>query len=615
MENRFPIARVLNFLKRHSTFVLLDNVLCDKENYHSYIFINPVEVIACYKLRDLKPSLEKLQARLRQGLYISGFLSYEAGYAFEQALTGNPNYNFPLLWMGVFKKPFVFDHRKNRFINGHVPLFSQTTINSENYKLKNLHLNTTNKQYLADLKKIKQYIAAGDTYQVNHTLKYKFDFKGSAFSFYQTLRNNQAVSYAAFIKSGEFNILSFSPELFFRQNKRHIYVRPMKGTAKRGISYDDDNKIKSWLGHDIKNRAENLMIVDLLRNDLGRVSTIGSVKTLKLFTVEKYNTLFQLTSTIKSTLQKKLSVFELFRSTFPSGSVTGAPKIQTMKIIRGLEKEERKIYTGSIGFMSPQQKSVFNVAIRTILLINGTGEMGIGGGITYSSHNQAEFTECKLKARFLTQPPFKLIETIRWSKKEGFFLLGLHLRRLKRSARFFGFSYNQALIKKHLKKLVLTLKAKYSYKIRLLLSENGEINIESSPLPPHSNKSPAKVILSKYRTKSTNTFLYHKSTNRTFYDKQYQKYQKLGYDDVLFCNEKGQITEGAISNIFIKKTDIFYTPPIKCGLLPGVFRQYFMQKNRKKAKEKILRLEDLSTAQEIYLANSVRGFKKVKIYF
>ena len=513
----------------------------------------------------------------------------------------------------MFKKPLIFDHRKNIFVNGATLPLAKTGTFQDDYKLKNLHLNITNKQYLNDIKKVKYFIKKGDTYQVNHTLKYKFNFNGSPLAFYKTLREKQAVSYAALIKSDDFTILSFSPELFFRQDKTNISVRPMKGTVKRGTTPKEDKKNKLKLKMDIKNRAENLMIVDLLRNDLGKISKIGSVKVTDLFDVEQYKTLFQMTSTIKSKLKRGINIFKLFSSLFPSGSVTGAPKIRTMQLINGLEPEERKIYTGAIGFISPKQKAVFNVAIRTLLIQDDAGEMGIGGGITYASKAKSEFQECKLKAQFLTRPNFKLIETIRWSKRTGFYLLPLHLERLKHSAGFFGFTYQPSLIRKCLHQVTQPLSKQCPYKIRLLLGLDEKVEIEAAELPREEKGGLLKVMLSDVRTNSNNIFLFHKTTNRKLYNREYQRCRKLGYYDVLFKNEKGEITESAISNIFIKKGAFFYTPHLSCGLLAGVFRKHFLHKYKKKVREKILTIKDLQTADEIYCGNSVRGMVKVKL--
>ncbi|MFH2137353.1 MAG: aminodeoxychorismate synthase component I [Candidatus Omnitrophota bacterium] len=596
------IDHILKHLKNKKNFVFLDTILSDKDNNLSYIFTDPLEIISCRKTAQIKPCLEKLQKALNRGYYVGGFLSYESGYAFEETLPKKTEYIFPLIWMGVFKKPAIFPKP-----------FLPKTQKSASYNITQLRLNTTREQYLKDIQKIRKLIAQGDTYQVNHTIKYKFNFQGSLFSLYSDLRNNQAVSYGALIKTNDFSILSFSPELFFKQNNQTISVKPMKGTFARGLTPELDKFNKNYLKNDPKNRAENIMIVDLLRNDLGKISTPGSVKTTSLFDVEKYRTLFQMTSTVESKLKNNIFLPDLFKSLFPSGSVTGAPKIRTMQIINNLEKEERKIYTGAIGFISPHKKACFNVAIRTILLEKNKGEMGVGSGITYSSDPQAEYAECKLKANFLTPPEFKLIETMRWSSEKGIPLLHLHLERLKRSAGFFYFSYNQTYIKKIIHKSISALSKQYAYKIRLLLSENGIITIEACPLSKQAKGPPAEIILSAKKICSNNKFFYHKTTLRKLYNQQYRHYKKQGFFDIIFRNEKNEITEGAISNIFIKKGRKFYTPAVSCGLLPGVFRKHFITQHKGKVIETILTLEDLKKADAIYCTNAVRGIVKVSL--
>ncbi|MBU0634048.1 MAG: aminodeoxychorismate synthase component I [Candidatus Omnitrophica bacterium] len=611
------LEAVLNNLKHEKTFILLESLRHDCENRYSYIFTQPARLIRCHEPRKLKACFSRLKHYLERGYYTAGFLSYEAGYAFEKSLGPKPRYSFPLIWMGAFKSVLIFDHAKNKFIKAgkeiSVPSCAPGAIKPD-YQIQNLRLNLSRAEYLKNIRRIKRYIAGGDTYQVNYTLKYKFNFSGCPFSFYQDLTTSQPVNYAAFIKSGDFTILSLSPELFFKKTKSDIFVRPMKGTISRGEKREEDEKNKRFLQKDIKNRAENLMIVDLLRNDLGRISRTGTVSVKKLFRVEKYKTLFQMTSTVKSKLKKPLSILELFSSIFPSGSVTGAPKIHTMKLIRKIEKEERKIYTGSIGFISPKQNAVFNVAIRTILLEKGRAELGVGGGITYGSAAASEYEECKLKGKFLTYPTFELLETLRYTKKDGFYLLELHLERLKTSADFFGFPYNRASTLQYLKTFVRNCRKDKTYRIRLLLFPDGKLLASASRIPKTDTAITTlpKITLSPLRTSSTDPFLYHKTTHRALYDTEHKKYKKSGYYDIIFQNEKRQLTEGAISNLFIKEGNTFFTPPTSCGLLCGVFRTHLLKTQPRKFREKILKLVDLRRAKEIYIANSVRGMIRVR---
>ena len=609
MRNSIPLSTILDFLKTKNTFIFLDSSLCGKENRYSYIFSDPVNIITCHNTKAVKNTLKKMDKAREHGYYLSGFLSYEAGYAFQENTPEDQHYSFPLIWMGVFTKPVIFDCFRTKQ-NFPCLVANPAADNIPPYSITNLRLNISRPQYLESIKKIRRLIAAGDTYQVNYTMKCLFDFSGSPFTFYRDLRDKQKVSYGAFIKSQDFSLLSFSPELFFRQDKDIITVRPMKGTIIRGRNAQEDRQRKNSLKHDTKNRAENIMIVDLLRNDLGRISRTGSVKVKELFRVEPYLTLSQMTSTISSKLKKNISIFDLLSSIFPCGSVTGAPKIRTMGIIRELEKEARKVYTGAIGFFGPRRKAVFNVAIRTVLLQKDKAEMGIGSGITYSSQAGQEYAECLLKARFLTSPAFRLIETMLWTNKKGFFLLDYHLKRLKQSSRFFGFKYSGKTIRRCLGKHTAFLLKNTSYKIRLLLSPDGRVETEHAEITAVAEKPPLRIILSAHKTDPADIFLYHKTTNRHLYDREYAKYKKAGYYDVIFINKRNELTEGTISNLFIKKSGRFYTPPISCGLLPGVFRSYYLE-NHPETEEKILTVKDLELSDEIYVANSVRGMVRV----
>lgn len=615
-KQSFPFAEILDWLKKQKTFVFLETTRLDAQNRFSYIFTNPVDIISCYKPNEIKDAFRQIKEHLNNNHYATGFFSYEMGYGFENLYKTKKSYKFPLLWLGIFKSAIVFDHYTNKFLNKPPSFLKEIKPQLTDYKINNLKLNVNQKSYFDSIGKIKKLLKQGDTYEVNYTMKYKFDFKGSPYQLYHTLRNNQSVAYSAFIKTEDFKILSFSPELFFRKKGKNIQTKPMKGTIERGRDLKEDALNKNGLNRDEKNRAENLMIVDLLRNDLGRISEIDSVKVEDIFCVEKYETLFQMTSTIKSILKKDIGYYDLFKSLFPSGSVSGAPKIRTMQIIKKIEKEERGVYTGAIGLFKPDGKAMFNVAIRTILLepvgLRGAkGEMGIGSGIVYDSEPEQEYKECLLKANFLVGPQkeFQLIETILWSKK--FFLLESHLKRLRESAKYFDFCYNENYIKKALLQVKKRFKPNFSYRVRLLLFKNGDVSITYRC---QKEKSVLRqiVAISEQKTNSKDNFLYYKTTFRQLYDKEYQKYKKLGYYDVLFRNERNEITEGAISNIFIKVKGKYWTPPISCGLLNGVYRKYFLDK-KKDVQEKILTLEDIQNADEIYLTNSVRKMVKVKL--
>ncbi len=388
------------FLVRRDHLVLLESVRHDRENRFSYLFGEPFSVLEARDNAGLYELFGKVEDLVKKGNYAVGFISYEAGYALEESF-GNrrESLSFPLARFYIYEESEVFICPVGLFRKKWA--LEEKDL-SNNFSIENLFFNVMPEEYNEKIRQIKELIAEGETYQVNYTLKCKFHFSGDPSALYLQLRKRQPVPYAAFFRDGNFALLSFSPELFFRKDGDRITVRPMKGTIARGKNIFQDRWNAWFLQQNLKDRAENVMIVDLLRNDLGKISRIGSIRVPSLFDVEKHPTLFQMTSTILARLKEELSLWELFRAIFPSGSVTGAPKIRTMKIIRQLEKEPRNVYTGAVGFFLPGGRAVFNVAIRTILISGSEGEMGVGSGIVFDSDPEKEYQECRLKARFLT---------------------------------------------------------------------------------------------------------------------------------------------------------------------------------------------------------------------
>jgi len=585
-----------------NNFFWFETNRCDNENYLSYYFFNPVKTIKLVHPQGLNNFFKELE-NLTKKYYVAGFFSYELGYLFEKIFNYKKSPQFPFALFCAYEKPIIFNHKTEKFVSGKFVIPDV----SFKYNLQNLRLNISKKEYFQKIEKIKKYIYEGDIFQANFTVKYKFDFSGSALGLYLDLKNKQRVAYNVFAKLGDYYILSLSPELFFYKNKNYIKVKPMKGTIKRGRNIKEDKENARFLQNDEKNKSENVMIVDLLRNDLGKISEYGSVKVFKLFEIEKYDTLLQMTSTIVSKLKRNISLYDLIKNIFPSGSVTGAPKIRSMEIIKELEKEERKIYTGSIGFFTPDGKAKFNVAIRTILIHRNIGEMGVGGGIVYDSSAESEFNEAKLKALFLIKKPvkeFSLIETILYNK--NFKYLNLHLKRLKESAEYFGYTFDKKKILLKLKELTQQIKDNARYKVRILLNGTGDIKLNYEKIDNIPEK--LRITISKYRTDSNNIFYFHKTTNRDLYNSELKEARRQGFFDIIFLNEKDEITEGAITNIYIRKDGLFYTPPLDCGLLNGIMRQLMIKKHR--IKEKILKLNDLKQADEIYISNSIIGFKR-----
>ena len=598
------------------------------EENRSLLFTKPVAKLSFSASQDARTFFDTAQNYLNQGYFLAGWLAYEFGYALEPALApllarlGD----MPLAHLGVYPAPLIIAHASPGQDTPPLPFADCAGQPQPPHQITNLRPTLSQNDYCAVLTRIKDYIEAGDTYQVNYTIKLLFDFTGSPESLYRELRSNQPVSYGAYLDLGGSRILSFSPELFFRKSARHCQVRPMKGTMPRGRTPREDQQFAAALQKDAKNRSENVMIVDLLRNDLGRLSTMGGVEINSLFTVETYATLHQMTSTITGRVCDHVGLAELFKALFPCGSVTGAPKIRTMEIIHELEREPRGVYTGGIGYISPTGDAVFSVPIRTIVLTGDRGEMGIGSGIVHDSSPEAEWQECLLKGKFLTtpRPDFQLIETILWQRQTGFWLLDLHMARLGASASYFGYPLNVTTIKQQLNETSTNAVAT-ALKIRLLLHQDGTIKTSAAPCDPprmldlamlaivaDKNTLP-KITVSKHATDSSWPFLYHKTTLRELYTSERQLALDQGFFEVVFTNEKGELTEGSISNILIRQGKQLFTPPIDCGLLAGVCREYLLELQPGRITEKIIRPADLLTADAIYLINSIRGIVEVSL--
>ena len=600
----------LKFIKQNRYLFVFETGKIDNENQKSYIFFKPREIIKIYDYSAVKAALKKID-EYSDKFFVAGYIAYEAGYIFEkEKFEIGKRSKTPLIHICVFEKAVVFDHYSGKVLGPAKKLFTRKPQKSGAFKTSNLKLNIQETEYLQKINKIKGYIESGDTYQVNFTCKYKFDFQGDAYSFYKSLLEKQKVSYSAFCKMKDETVISLSPEIFFRRAGDVIISKPMKGTMKRGKTLEEDEAAEVELKKSLKNRAENIMIVDLIRNDLGRAARTGTVNVSRFFEIEKYSTLFQMTSTVKGKLKKDIKYSDILMDLFPGGSVTGAPKIRTMQIIKELEKEERGVYCGALGFITPKKNAVFNLPIRTIKVTKNKAEMGIGSGIVYDSVPEEEFKECMLKAKFLTEKfqPFFLLETLLWDKK--YLFLREHLERMRTSSEYFDFCFDKRKTINELEKTAKNLPACQKYRIRLLSSKDGEIKTEIYPYR-ESGKRHELAVLSKIKTDPEDIFLYHKTTNRELYDAEYKKYSRKGFFDVVFLNSRKEVTEGAINNLFIQKNGKYFTPPVSSGLLPGVFRAYWIKKT--KAKEKILKLTDLKKADGVYLCNSVHGLVEVKV--
>ena len=557
-------------------------------------FTQPNYIVTTHSLTEVVAKLQWVNELVRERhMYAVGFLGYEAAAAFDEALVSHES-NFPLLWFGLYEQP-------EQIILPTPP--------TQDYNL-DWSPTITKAQYDRAITKIKQYISCGDTYQVNYTMRLQADFTGDAWSYFLQLSLAQQANYGAYIELDDWVICSASPELFFSWNGKQIVTRPMKGTSARGYTGKSDRAMARWLQNSAKNRAENVMIVDMIRNDLARIADLHSIRVPSLFDVEQYPTLWQMTSTV--TANTKASVPEIMTALFPCASITGAPKPRTMEIIRSLEKTPRNIYTGSIGFITPDEGAQFNVAIRTVLIDKRAkrAQYGVGGGIVWDSASASEYEECQIKARVLLNKSnsFELLETMLWTPHEGYFLFHYHLQRLKDSALYFNFEIDLAIIEKNLLEVANKLQNR-ACKTRLIVNKAGKITIETIPFIL--NK-PSKIIDLAMATKPIdlhNTFLYHKTTKREFYNKIRQYHPNC--DDVLLWNERQEITESCIANVVVKLDAKLLTPPVSSGLLAGTFRAYLLE--QKEITEAVIKLEDLPQCEAIYLINSVRKWQKAKI--
>jgi para-aminobenzoate synthetase/4-amino-4-deoxychorismate lyase len=591
--------------------VLLQTSRFSLENRRSFLFLDPVAVFTASQLDEIPALFRQIESALDAGLYVAGYVGYECGYHFQEIEVDLSPSSTPLAWFGAYRSPQIWDHALGSALDEFSQDRPSTTLSGKpDEVLAGLHgdlrLTMEKSEYCARIERIQRYLRAGDTYQVNFTDSVEGRLQSTVAAAFSTLSLRQPVSHGALLRAGALEVLSFSPELFFKVAGDRIVTRPMKGTMPRGLDLAEDAAAALRLQNDEKNRAEHVMIVDLLRNDLGRICEMGSVGVEDLFSVEKYRTLLQMTSTVSGTLRPKLSFYEIFKSLFPCGSITGAPKIRTMQIIRELEDRPRGVYTGAIGYIAPDRSSTFSVAIRTLVVEDGQARMGVGGGIVADSRPMEEYRECLLKASFLSQPPFQLIETMRW--EGGFAFLSEHLDRMEQSAAYFEIPFERKAILSRIAEKVQRFVRGQLLRVRILLDSVGEMNLTATPLLHVS--STVRVCLSPERTASDDVFLRHKTTGRERYDRLYAEACAEGFDDVLFLNERDELTEGAISNLFVLKEGRMLTPALNCGVLPGIFRRHLLQTDPT-AEERVLTLRDLECAESVLLGNSVRGLRPV----
>lgn len=599
-------------LSSESPFALLENTKVESNDpYCAMLFINLVEWVECNEISKIKSKFELIEKHLSEGYFAVGWFSYELGYAFETKL--HPlisEQNIAYFKVGIFKEKYeLVSEEVDEFLS-RIKIKNQLPAFFYDFKF---NLSETN--YAEKIKQIKNDLFEGEVYQINLTGSFNFQYQGEPIILYQKLRHKQNVEYSALLNFENQTILSLSPELFFKKDGNSIIVKPMKGTANRGKNSKEDEMISIEMINDEKTLAENVMIVDLLRNDLNRIAETGSVQVPKLFEIETYQTVLQMTSTIQARINKQISHYELFKNLFPSGSVTGAPKIRAMEIIHALEARKRGLYTGALGYLLPNQKTCLNVSIRTVICEpNGKAELGVGSGIVYDSEVKKEYDEIYLKARFLLQlePGFELLETLLFDPIIGYSYLDLHLERLWSSSQTFHFKCPIENLKKDL--LQATLKETVTTKVRVILNKQGNYIIEKTKV--NLQKKTYWVDFSKQRTNSKNILFQHKTTDdsvRKFYDEEWRFANQKGLSEILFLNEKGHVTEGSRTNIIIKKDQNFFTPPANCGLLNGIMRQQFIILNQSVI-EKVLEPEEILTADQILLVNSVLGIQEANFY-
>jgi para-aminobenzoate synthetase / 4-amino-4-deoxychorismate lyase len=593
-------------------FALLDDCGASDADPRSRLYSGYLGMLRCDDASELSAVLDEMHAALAQGQHAVGLFAYELGGQMHGIA---PHESLiPLAQVLLFER---CDHMSSQQVERWLADRDASTTPAG---IAQVRASVSEDAFNAAIARIHRYIEAGDTYQINYTYRLRFDAFGAPLSLYRRLRGRQPVPYGALINLPDGRaVLSLSPELFVRHARGTVTARPMKGTAAASGDTQDDLVRAASLAADPKNRAENLMIVDLLRNDLGRIAKFGSVRVPKLFSVDRYSSVLQMTSTVQSELRDETRLADIFAALYPCGSITGAPKRRTMQIIRELEADARGLYTGSIGWFDAPQEGrhvgdfCLSVPIRTLVLqVPGhdgvrSGEMGVGAGIVHDSVASEEFAECKLKARFLTglTNDFELLETMHATRAEGGRYLELHLQRLRASAAYFGFAYDDAVVHDQIRIACEALAADVSHRLRLALRQDGSCSIQTGPLAPLST--PVKVLLAHEHTESSDLFLRHKTTVRERYDAAWRAAEAQGAFDMLFCNERGEVTEGGRSSLFVKLDGRWYTPPLDAGVLPGVMRTVMLADAAWDASERAMRLDDLRRAQEVVVCNALRG--------
>ena len=558
-------------------------------------FREPIEQRAAYALDEVIPLLRHAEAAASEGMWVALALGYEAAPAFDPALKVRPSSDFPLVWIGVFEERSSTDFN---------------LIPDRPFLISEWEPQIDKRQYRQATHSIRDYIESGDTYQVNFTFPLRGSLAGDSFSCFRAIARSQGAAYSAYLDIGSHKILSFSPELFVERRGNKLITRPMKGTLARGRWLEEDVQKAQQLRASEKDRAENVMIVDLMRSDLGKVAATGSVKVPELFAVERINRVLQMTSTVTAVQRPEVGIIDVLRALFPCGSVTGAPKARSMAIIKELEQHPRGIYTGAIGMLCPNGDAIFSVPIRTLAVDSGNGAatFGVGGAITWDSTTDGEYDECCLKARFLTDPwaEFELLETIALNDGE-YALLDRHLARARDSARYFGFRWNEAEVLKALHD-VRQSQPLQRWRIRLLVGRNGRVRTEAFRLG-EPRTAPVAVRFASRAIDDHDPLIFHKTTARSRYDAELERCRPC--DDVILWNSREEVTESTVANIVVFSEGKHWTPPREAGLLAGTLRGELISKGQ--LFERMITKDELAAAESFALINSVRGWMPAKL--
>jgi len=563
----------------------------------------PVGVIEARRPSEVAGAIDAAGSAAARGLWAAGFVAYEAAPGLDPELSvhvrapDDPFAELPLAWFALFER------------KEDLPPLEPGRLDPSGSAGSPWRPSVDRATYDAAVERIRELIAAGHTYQVNHTIRLRAMIQGDERGFYRDLCLAQRGGYAAFLDLGRYRVLSASPELFFRIDGERITTRPMKGTAPRGRWLAEDEEIAARLVASSKDRAENAMIVDLLRNDLGRICRTGSVEVERMLEAERFETVWQLTSTIEGDLRPEITLLDTFRALFPSGSVTGAPKVRTTRIIADLEDSARGPYCGAIGYLAPagsgEPRASFNVAIRTVVLDaqTRTAEYGVGGGITHDSSASGEYEEIVAKARVLTdvRPAFELFESLAHVPAEGFRHLDEHLERLAGSAGYFGFRFEPEAAAAALKRAVAEVTGPSV--VRLMLARDGGLSTDVRDLPPADDA--VRVALDDEPVDPSDVWLFHKTTRRAPYERRRER--RPDVDDVLLVNDRGEVTESTIANLAVRLDGVWVTPPVDAGLLPGTYRNVLLREGR--MTERPVTVDELRGAGELALVSSVRGWR------